>query len=170
MIFSEKLACAVRYFRVGTSFEECTESLPQSCEMFFCRLLKRKPLHLEMRRKLCELSIDCFSLKLGIVACWRDDVTFSFPCTCAKGRTLITSRGLCLSLNDCFCVFIIGTDFQLNSHLTTLASIHKIHHTLHRLVNTHRRRFSRVNSDCHLLNICFSASVVIEPDRRRWTG
>uniref|UniRef100_A0A671NJC1 DCN1, defective in cullin neddylation 1, domain containing 4 (S. cerevisiae) n=1 Tax=Sinocyclocheilus anshuiensis TaxID=1608454 RepID=A0A671NJC1_9TELE len=26
-------------------------------------------------------------------------------------------------------------NFQLNSHLSTLASIHKIYHTLHRLVN-----------------------------------
>lgn len=34
-------------------------------------------------------------------------------------------------------VFFSQPDFQLNSHLTTLASIHKIHHTLHRLVNAY---------------------------------
>lgn len=35
-------------------------------------------------------------------------------------------------------MFLFFSDFQLNSHLTTLASIHKIHHTLHRLVNTYK--------------------------------
>lgn len=42
-------------------------------------------------------------------------------------------------------------DFQLNSHLTTLANIHKIHHTLHRLVNIYCHLFflNLFESPCH---------------------
>ncbi len=79
-------------------------------------------------------------------------------------------------------LFFVEIDFQLNSHLTTLASIHKIHHTLHRLVNTYWQlvyftyvRFVRECALCYMCVLltsmwCFHASVLIEPDRRRWTG
>lgn len=53
--------------------------------------------------------------------------------SCTKIQSLIPNRRLCIGLDFDMCL----TDFQLNSHLTTLASIHKIHHTLHRLVSTH---------------------------------
>lgn len=53
--------------------------------------------------------------------------------SCAIYRNVITNTYIWVWI----LVFLIcDTDFQLNSHLTTLASIHKIHHTLHRLVNT----------------------------------
>lgn len=106
--------------------------------------------------KVVELFIDHrHDLKSQVVACWRYDVTFLHLRTCAKLRSLITSRRLCFCL-ICLILslFFVEPDFQLNSHLTTLASIHKIHHTLHRLVNAYWQLcFTCVSLHCVLLSM-----------------